>query len=121
MKNGRFVVVEIKTGSAYRHVRSSTKLVGYPEVWNCMLSHHQIQVSLGRFLLAKTLDSNELDYDVLLLYVNNDGTIDAYDDTNIAIPKQTSEKVQKLLLDSRDRQTCKKRRKKVNRVAPPVP
>jgi len=106
----RLVVVEIKTGSVNRHIGTGKDLVGHPGVSNCLLHQHQLQVALGRFLLARTCGTSEADYDTLLLYANTDATIDVYRDTRI--PGVTSEKVQSLLLSTAQDRTTRKRKKK---------
>ena len=113
-ETGRIVVIEIKTGCHYR--RCSTKQgtiihLGCPEkrVTDAPLHQHQLQVQLGRFLLGKTLNRPEKDFDLLLIYADMNGAVEAFSQKDIIIPLQTSEETQNVLLFTGPIRTTRKR------------
>ena len=73
----RLVVVEVKSGCAYRHLHHGYLSHIRPRVTNSPLHQHQLLTVLGKELLARTYPHwARSSIDMALVYVADDGTID---------------------------------------------
>ena len=74
--DGRVIVIEVKTGCLYRKCHTDTGRIYSTEITDSPEHQHQLQTCFHRLLLCKTLRNlRETDVDMLLLYVEDDGTV----------------------------------------------